>query len=96
MNRDTLLEEKQDVVVIDVRSKDEHKEYNPIPSSINIPLQSLGENPELIKPYTDKKIVLVCLSGRRSEIARETIENALGVSVETLNGGLQTLNQKHD
>jgi len=82
---------KGEIVIIDVRNEDEHKAQNPL-ASINIPLSSLGENPQQIIQF-DKDIVLVCLSGRRSEIAQETIRSSLGLDVRVLRGGLETLLQ---
>lgn len=82
---------KEEIVIVDVRNEDEHKANNPL-SSINIPLASLGSNPEQIEVF-DKQVVLVCLSGRRSEIAQETIKHTLGIEVEVLEDGLQALLQ---
>ena len=82
---------KGEIVIIDVRNEDEHKAQNPL-ASINIPLSSLGENPQQIIQF-DKDIVLVCLSGRRSEIAQETIRSSLGLDVRVLRGGLEALLQ---
>tara|TARA_B100000378_G_C17974462_1_gene388257 strand:+ start:564 stop:845 length:282 start_codon:yes stop_codon:yes gene_type:complete len=78
-----------EIIIIDVRNEDEHKARNPL-SSINIPLSSIGQNPHQITQF-NKEIVLVCFSGRRSEIAQETIRNTLGLEVLSLNGGLEML-----
>ncbi len=82
---------KGEVVIVDVRNEDEHEANNPL-SSVNIPLASLGSNPEQIKRF-DKQVVLVCLSGRRSEIAQETIRHALDIEIDILEDGLQALLQ---
>lgn len=82
---------KGEVAIVDVRNEDEHKANNPL-SSVNIPLASLGSNPEQIKRF-DKQVVLVCLSGRRSEIAQETIRHALDIEIDILEDGLQALLQ---
>ena len=82
---------KGEIVIIDVRNEDEHKAQNPL-ASINIPLSLLGEDPHQVALF-DKDIVFVCLSGRRSEIAQETIRNSLGLDTYVLLGGLETLLQ---
>lgn len=54
-------------VLLDVRTKEEYNDYH-IESSINIPLQELGN---VDKKITDKNtpIFVYCLSGSRSESA---------------------------
>lgn len=86
-----LLEKqmKGEVFIVDVRNEDEHTAHNPL-SSINIPLSSLHANPEQIQTF-DKQVVLVCFSGRRSEMAQEAIKNILGLHVDVLENGLQTI-----
>jgi rhodanese-related sulfurtransferase len=82
---------RNEIVIVDVRNEDEYKTNNPLPS-VNIPLASLGANPEQIVGF-DKPVVLVCLSGRRSEIAQEAIHNSTDIKVEVLEDGLQALIQ---
>jgi phage shock protein E len=66
-----LIEEGKDYLLIDVRTEEE---YNSgfIPTAINIPYDVIAEN----LPTEDKSalIILYCRSGRRSGIAKETLE----------------------
>ncbi|XP_055612170.1 rhodanese domain-containing protein CG4456-like isoform X3 [Uranotaenia lowii] len=77
-------------LLIDVRGVDEVKETGAIPTSINIPLDQVerafapetttGEFEQLYgvpKPAFDRYIIMSCRTGRRSQMALDTI-TALG------------------
>lgn len=56
---------KDDILVLDIRTKEEYEEKN-IPNSINIQLNDLLYNINEIEEYKNKKIVVYCRSGHRS------------------------------
>lgn len=62
-------DDHEDVYIIDVRSEDEFKEGH-IEGAINIPLDIL-ENIDIPK---EKKIIVYCHSGRRSNLAANTLK----------------------
>jgi rhodanese-related sulfurtransferase len=68
-------------LVVDVRTPSEFAGGN-VPGSINISLQSLGN--QLAKLPKDKKIVTVCASGMRSAAAASQLKAA---GFEAVNGG---------
>ena len=59
-----LVKEK-DILLLDVRSKDEYEEKN-IQNSINIQLHDLLYNIDEIENYKNKPVVVYCRSGHRS------------------------------
>lgn len=63
-----IVSEKE-VVLLDVRTKEEYDESHLL-NSINIPYDEIDEETELDK---NKVIVVYCRSGRRSNIAKETL-----------------------
>ena len=75
---DDILKEKN-YVVIDVRTKEEYAEGHVI-DAINIPYDEIDGNTELDK---DKPILVYCKSGKRSEIAYNTLKE-LGYNVYNL------------
>lgn len=77
---DALIEE-ENYIILDVRTKDEYNQSH-IVGSINIPHNELNDGMQLDK---DKNILVYCQSGRRSQIAKETLEN-LGYTVYDLGG----------
>ncbi|HSQ87474.1 rhodanese-like domain-containing protein [Romboutsia sp.] len=56
---------KEDVLLIDIRNKDEYEEKR-IQNSINIQLHDLLYNIDEIEEYKDKKVIIYCRSGHRS------------------------------
>ena len=63
-------------IILDVRTPDEYNQSH-IKDAINIPYDSIDENIELDK---SKKIMVYCKSGKRSNIAYNTLTN-LGYDV---------------
>lgn len=56
---------KDDILLLDIRTKEEYEEKN-IPNSINIQLNDLLYNIDEIEEYKNKKVVVYCRSGHRS------------------------------
>ena len=81
---DTLrsLTARKGTVIVDVRTVEEYNEGH-IESSINIPLQILGDSIESLKHY--EKVIVICRSGRRSVKAKAELEEAGFTNV--YNGG---------
>lgn len=66
INNETLRKiVKEDILLLDIRTKEEYEEKN-IPNSINIQLNDLLYNIDEIEEYKNKKIVVYCRSGHRS------------------------------
>lgn len=66
INNETLRKIiKEDILLLDIRTKEEYEEKN-IPNSINIQLNDLLYNIDDIEEYKNKKIVVYCRSGHRS------------------------------
>ena len=66
-----ITEKREDYILVDVRTKQEY-ESGYIPTAINIPYREIGE----YLPTDDRsaKIILYCRSGRRSGIAKDTLD----------------------
>ena len=64
-----------ELLVLDVRSTAEFDEGH-IPGAINIPHDVLGERIAEIGPVGERDVVVYCRSGRRAEIALETLKGA--------------------
>ncbi|MBO3446021.1 rhodanese-like domain-containing protein [Clostridium sp. CCUG 7971] len=60
-----IIENKEDIFLLDIRTKEEYEEGN-INTSVNIPLQNLLYDIDDIEEYKDKKVVVYCRSGHRS------------------------------
>jgi rhodanese-related sulfurtransferase len=67
-----ITEQSQEYILVDVRTKSEY-ESGYIPTAINIPHSTIAEN----LPTEDRcaLIILYCQSGRRSGMAKETLES---------------------
>lgn len=79
---DTLRSLTARKVTVDVRTVEEYNEGH-IESSINIPLQTMGDSIESLKHY--EKVIVICRSGKRSAKAKAELEEAGFTNV--YNGG---------
>ena len=86
-----IINENQDTILLDVRSKQEYEEGH-LPGSVSLCLYDIEEKaPNLL---TDKKqtIITYCSSGGRSKEAQEMLEAMGYENVYSLKGGLDSLN----
>lgn len=60
-----LMDDKENTILVDVRSEEEFEESN-IEKSINMPLHQLMYNIDDIEDYKDKNVIVYCRSGHRS------------------------------
>ncbi len=83
----TLKINREDAVVIDVRTSDEYVKGH-IPNARNVPLGDLEKRSgELIKE--GQPLILCCATGARSAAALGTLRKAGAESVFNLSGGIQ-------
>lgn len=74
-----------DIVLVDVRTPEEFAEGH-IEGAVNLPLDTF--DPAAVPHGDGKEAVLYCRSGRRSEIAAETLSAATGKPATHLDGGI--------
>ena len=60
-----MLDSNEDILLLDIRTKEEFEEKN-IEKSINIPLDRLLFEIDEIDEFKNKKVVVYCRSGHRS------------------------------
>ncbi len=66
------IQEKEDLVILDVRTPQEYSRER-IAGSINLPLDKVQGEVEKLIPDKDKKVFVNCLSGSRSVMAVDTM-----------------------
>jgi rhodanese-related sulfurtransferase len=69
---DIINSSDSDYILIDVRTAEEYSEGH-IPAAVNIPYDVIADN--LPTQDKDKYIIVYCRSGRRSGIAKNTLES---------------------
>ncbi|MBZ0272373.1 rhodanese-like domain-containing protein [bacterium] len=67
------LLDRDAVVLVDVRS-DQEREEEFIPGTVHIPVQEFEQRWTELEQYKDREIVLHCLSGMRSDYARQFLK----------------------
>jgi phage shock protein E len=82
----------QDALWIDVRSAEEYSTEH-VPQAVNIPYTEIAGRISEVTEDKDALIYVYCRSGRRSGIARETLEAGGFTNVVNL-GGLQDAQAK--
>ena len=87
VNEATLLINRQDALVLDVRETAEWSGGH-IPNARHIALGHLAKHLSEIDKYKDKPIIVVCASGNRSSAACRTLKNAGYQQVFNLAGGI--------
>jgi len=80
------LQAGEPIVLIDVRSPEEHAAHNI--GGLLIPLSELAERASELNP--DDEIILYCLSGQRSSYAADILNTLNFKSVKSLAGGLKS------
>ena len=74
-----------DPVWIDVRTADEYNKGH-VSQAVNIPYDELSEGISALTTDKDASIYVYCRSGRRSGIAKETLENLGYTRVDNVGG----------
>ncbi len=83
----TLLINREDAQVIDVREPDEYVAGH-LPESRNFPLGQLDERAGELDKFKDVPLILICLSGARSSGACSRLEKLGFTKVHNLDGGI--------
>ncbi|MDW7674045.1 MAG: MBL fold metallo-hydrolase [Bacillota bacterium] len=84
----SLLEQKAELLLVDVREPHELTELGYIEGAINIPLQQLPDNMEQLPKSKDQLIVVACRSGTRSAYGALYIRGYGYVNVKNLDYGM--------
>jgi rhodanese-related sulfurtransferase len=80
-----LLEAHADIVVLDVRSQEEHAAGH-IPGAVNIPHTEIASRLGELSAYRNKHVIVCCWAGGRAAIAKEVLRNAGFTSLLDLQG----------
>jgi len=83
----TLLINREDAVVIDVRQPDEYIAGH-LPESRNIPLGQLEERAAELDKFKDTPLIMVCQTGARSDSACKKLEKLGFSKLNNLAGGI--------
>ncbi len=86
------LDNEEDLFVIDVREIHEYDEFNI--GAENIPLGLMMTSIDDLEDYKEEEIVVHCRSGRRSEAAKQMLEQHGFKKVRNLLGGLEEWKSK--
>ena len=82
-----MMENESDYIILDVRTTEEFAEKH-IPNAINIPNETIGDEPISELPKEDQLILVYCRSGNRSKQAAEKLV-ALGYTNVYEFGGIK-------
>ena len=74
-------------LLLDVREPDEYAQGH-APGSTLIPLGQLAQRLKEIAPFKDKRVVLICHSGKRSAKATALLETAGFTAASNIEGGM--------
>ena len=87
--------DKNDYVIVDVREKWELKIVN-LADALHVPLGEMQKNLETFKNFADKKIVLMCHHGTRSQRAAGFLKSEGFDNVANLMGGIDRWSEEID
>lgn len=88
------IDNKENLIIIDVRNPQELSR-GVIPGSINLPLDKFEDEIEDIVLDKNAEVYLYCLSGSRSMMAAEIMDNLDYKNVYNLNSGMLAWSIKH-
>jgi len=92
VNESTLLINRQDAVVVDVRETAEWSSGH-IPHARHIALGHLAKHLSEIEKFKEKPVIVVCASGNRSGSACKVLQKAGFQKVFNLAGGMHAWNE---
>jgi len=84
-----MMEKNSNIILLDVRSKQEHEEGH-LPGSTFLCLYDLEKQATSKLPDKTQNIIVYCSSGNRSKQAQEILENMGYENVYNLKGGLNS------
>ncbi|MCB0283617.1 MAG: rhodanese-like domain-containing protein [Calditrichaeota bacterium] len=89
----TKLENKEDLVLVDVRTPQEFNgELGHIDGAILMPVQTLADSVKNLEKYKDKTIVVYCRSGNRSQMGTQILLKN-GFNAINMTGGMKEWNK---
>jgi len=80
-----LMEAHADIIVLDVRSRDEHAAGH-IAGAVNIPHTEIADRLSELAAYRDKQVVVCCWAGGRADMAKQVLREAGFTSLLDLRG----------
>ena len=83
-----ILQEESIKFIVDVRTPEEYAAGH-IPGAINIPVESIGDEPPAMLPATDELVMVYCRTGRRSAQAAQLLVD-LGYTDVVDFGGIES------
>ena len=83
----TLMVNREDGVIVDIRDKKAFEEGHVV-EAINIPLAKLKERVKELEKYREKPLIIVCQMGQHSGDAVKTLEESGFASVTRMSGGM--------
>ena len=87
-----IQEKKHKALIIDVREPEEFAKGH-IEGAHNVPLGSLNHRVSELKEHQHEEIVVVCHSGRRSDLAAKTLSEEGFSRVKNMEGGMLLFNE---
>lgn len=85
------LENRKDILFLDVRENDEHQTFNL--GGLHFPLNELEKNIESLHPFREREIVIYCQRGQRSIEAHKILKDHQFKKIKNLKGGLESLKE---
>ncbi len=82
-----MMHKKPDIVVLDVRTEEEYAGDGHLEGALLFPLQRIKKEPEELKRFRGKTLLVYCRSGHRS-VAASRILNDLGIDAINIEGGI--------
>lgn len=83
-----MLKENKKIILIDVRSHQEYKEYH-LDGALSIPLSELGTSIRKNVPNREDIIIVYCQTGNRSKKAIKLLNNLCYYNIYNIIGGLE-------
>jgi len=81
------MQNDSDVILMDVRTKDEFK-LDHATNSINVQPQTFGEDLDSKRPYMGQKIYVICLTSQRAGMAARKLKGFGFKNIAVVKGGM--------
>lgn len=88
------IDKGEELVIVDVRDKEDFGPKGKIVGSINIPITSVNASLKELEKYKDQEVIFLCTKGKRSQTAAQLAKNAGFKNPIVMKGGMTAWSRK--
>jgi sulfur dioxygenase len=89
------LDKGENLILVDVRDKEDYKTLGKIKGAMNIPITNVNASLKALEMYKNHEVVFLCTQGKRSMTAAQLAKHAGFKNPVVMKGGMTAWNEKY-